>query len=168
MSDEQDIRKINTKCIGINTMELNGDFQEEDIWSTTHHVVKKKLTTTTPKLIIPRGKSTTSISNHNVSKLPKQSSAPVKIPDWSKIYNKKSSRLLKNNGCYYGSVDDNVVEEDGDSDDGMVPPHEYIDRRVARIQVASSSMCEGVGRTLKGRDLSKVRNSILTKTGFLE
>ncbi|KAH7546728.1 hypothetical protein FEM48_Zijuj01G0232300 [Ziziphus jujuba var. spinosa] len=25
-----------------------------------------------------------------------------------------------------------------------------------------------VGRTLKGRDLSKVRNAVLTKTGFLE
>ncbi|CAN0912582.1 hypothetical protein LINGRAPRIM_LOCUS596 [Linum grandiflorum] len=25
-----------------------------------------------------------------------------------------------------------------------------------------------MGRTLKGRDLSKVRNAILTKTGFLE
>lgn len=141
-------------------MEFNGDFQEEDIWS--HHVVKKKLASA-PKMI-PRAKSTT-ISN-NESKVPKQSSAPINIPDWSKIYNKKSSsRFLKN--CY-GSVDDNVVEEDEDCDDGMLPPHEYIGKRVARSQIAPSSMCEGVGRTLKGRDLSKVRNAILTKTGFLE
>ncbi|XP_060187024.1 protein S40-6-like [Lycium barbarum] len=129
---------------------MDGDFQEEDIWS--HHVMKRKLSTA-PK-VIPRAKS--AISNHE-SKVPQQSSAPVKIPDWSKIYNKKSS---SNNG----SVD----EDCGDFGDGMVPPHEYIARRVARSQIAPSSMCEGVGRTLKGRDLSKVRNAILTKTGFLE
>ncbi|KAJ8531587.1 hypothetical protein K7X08_027021 [Anisodus acutangulus] len=141
-------------------MELNGDFQEEEIW--THHVVKRKLATT-PK-VIPRAKST--ISKHE-SKVPQQSSAPVNIPDWSKIYNKKSSSRLLKNG-YYCESDDNVLEEDEDFDDGMVPPHEYIARRVARSQVVPFSMCEGVGRTLKGRDLSKVRNAILTKTGFLE
>ncbi|MCD7451038.1 hypothetical protein HAX54_009403 [Datura stramonium] len=144
-------------------MESNGDFQEEDIW--THHVVKRKLPTA-PK-VIPRAKNA-------ISHVPQQqSSAPISIPDWSKVYNKKSSsRLFLKNGCYGGSFDDNnVVEEDEgdeDYDDGMVPPHEYVARRFARSQIAPSSMCEGVGRTLKGRDLSKVRNAILTKTGFLE
>ncbi|OIT02475.1 PREDICTED: uncharacterized protein LOC109227181 [Nicotiana attenuata] len=153
------------------------DFQEEDIWAISMKerkgfsgsVVKRKLATA-PK-VIPRAK-TTAINSHE-STVPQQSSAPVNIPDWSKIYNKKkSSRFLKN-----GSWDSdenfvqNIVVEDEDCDDfsdGMVPPHEYIARRVARSQIAPFSMCEGIGRTLKGRDLSKLRNAILTKTGFLE
>ncbi|XP_073030876.1 protein S40-1-like [Primulina eburnea] len=55
-----------------------------------------------------------------------------------------------------------------DGDDGeMVPPHIIIGRRVAG-KMMSFSVCTGNGRTLKGRDLSEVRNSILRKTGFLE
>ncbi|KAH0713329.1 hypothetical protein KY290_008972 [Solanum tuberosum] len=68
------------------------------------------------------------------------------------------------NDSYSGSA-----EEDEDCDDiGMLPPHEYLAKRVARSQIDPPSMCEGVGRTLKGRDLSRMRNVILTKTGFLE
>ncbi|KZV51066.1 hypothetical protein F511_01858 [Dorcoceras hygrometricum] len=55
-----------------------------------------------------------------------------------------------------------------DGDDGeIVPPHIIIGRRVAGKMMAFS-VCTGNGRTLKGRDLSEVRNSILRKTGFLE
>ncbi|KAL9296753.1 hypothetical protein ACSQ67_022649 [Phaseolus vulgaris] len=43
-----------------------------------------------------------------------------------------------------------------------VPPHEFL----ARTRVASFSVHEGVGRTLKGRDLSTLRNAIWAKTGF--
>ncbi|KAL9243507.1 hypothetical protein vseg_017384 [Gypsophila vaccaria] len=157
----------------------------------------------------------------------KQSSAPLDIPDWSKIYGKSSrktknatsssssSRVINypnddnnnnnnnnnNNGCYYynngynnnnsnsnnnnnnsngysngnnghyGRVGNNVDEdedEDEDDIDGMVPPHEYLAKKLARNQISSFSVYEGIGRTLKGRDLSKVRNTILSKTGFLE
>ncbi|CAN4097183.1 unnamed protein product [Withania somnifera] len=49
-----------------------------------------------------------------------------------------------------------------------MPPHEWLAKRLGRRQISSFSVCEGVGRTLKGRDLSRVRNAILTKTGFLE
>ncbi|XP_019168889.1 PREDICTED: uncharacterized protein LOC109164797 [Ipomoea nil] len=52
-------------------------------------------------------------------------------------------------------------------DDEMVPPHVITDRRIAR-KMMSFSVCTGYGRTLKGRDLSEVRNSILRMTGFLE
>ncbi|CAN1253193.1 hypothetical protein LINPERPRIM_LOCUS8253 [Linum perenne] len=43
-----------------------------------------------------------------------------------------------------------------------VPPHELL----ARTRIASFSVHEGIGRTLKGRDLSRVRNAIWEKTGF--
>lgn len=60
------------------------------------------------------------------------------------------------------------VDPDSDGDDGeMVPPHVIVGRRVAGKMMAFS-VCTGNGRTLKGRDLSEVRNSILRLTGFLE
>ncbi|CAN4078351.1 unnamed protein product [Withania somnifera] len=142
----------------------NGDFQEEDVWG----FVKEK---DSSRVIIPKGNS--SKSNNSVTQKPSSFSSPVNIPEWSKNSNNKKSRrfttTITNHGSsvnYYGN---NVeIEEDDDCGDEMVPPHEYIARRAARNQIASFSMMEGVGRTLKGRDLSKVRNAILTKTGFLE
>ncbi|CAM8915242.1 unnamed protein product [Rhodiola kirilowii] len=59
-------------------------------------------------------------------------------------------------------------EQQDDEEDEMMPPHEWIAKRLARSQISSSSVCEGAGRTLKGRDLSRVRNAVLTKTGFIE
>ncbi|KAL2473396.1 hypothetical protein Fot_49138 [Forsythia ovata] len=80
-------------------------------------------------------------------------SAPVNVPDWSKIYRVDS------------------VESMHESDDGMdvgesemFPPHEYL----ARVYAGSrnNSVFEGVGRTLKGRDLSRVRDAVWSQTGF--
>ncbi|XP_068497619.1 protein S40-1-like [Phaseolus vulgaris] len=90
----------------------------------------------------------------------KGSSEPMDVPDWSKIYGKS---------CTKGSRDAGACNKGGDDeDDDMVPPHEWIARKLARSQISSFSVCEGMGRTLKGRDLSKVRNAILAKTGFIE
>ncbi|KAI3810049.1 hypothetical protein L1987_19656 [Smallanthus sonchifolius] len=74
------------------------------------------------------------------SRILQQQSAPVNIPD-----------------CY-----------DDDDHGNMMPPHEWIAQKLARNQISSFSVCEGAGRTLNGRDLSRVRNAVLTKTGFLE
>ncbi|XP_022842888.1 uncharacterized protein LOC111366359 [Olea europaea var. sylvestris] len=79
-------------------------------------------------------------------------SAPVNVPDWSKIYRINSSESLHNS-------DDGF--EHGESE--LVPPHEYL----ARSQdMAANSMFEGVGRTLKGRDMSRVRDAVWSQTGF--
>ncbi|XP_062203517.1 protein S40-7-like [Phragmites australis] len=51
-----------------------------------------------------------------------------------------------------------------DVGEAMVPPHEVVARRAA----AHSSILEGAGRTLKGRDLRRVRNAVLRRTGFLD
>ncbi|KAG8385736.1 hypothetical protein BUALT_Bualt03G0076200 [Buddleja alternifolia] len=82
-------------------------------------------------------------------------SAPVNVPDWSKIYRVNS------------------VESLHDPDDGLndsselVPPHEYLAREYARSRkIAANSVFEGVGRTLKGRDLSRVRDAVWSQTGF--
>ncbi|KAL2536810.1 hypothetical protein Fot_18201 [Forsythia ovata] len=44
--------------------------------------------------------------------------------------------------------------------------HRRRRRQMARTRMASFSVHEGIGRTLKGRDLSTVRNAIWEKTGF--
>ncbi|KAI6703529.1 hypothetical protein NL676_012665 [Syzygium grande] len=56
--------------------------------------------------------------------------------------------------------------EEGDDKGGFVPPHLIVGRRAA-VRMASS-VCFSHGRTLKGRYLNEVRNSILRMTGFLE
>ncbi|KAF8089092.1 hypothetical protein N665_0518s0018 [Sinapis alba] len=58
-------------------------------------------------------------------------------------------------------------EDDEDGGRKMIPPHMIVGRRVEGGQMAFS-VCTGNGRTLKGRDLSRVRNSVLRLTGFLE
>ena len=69
-----------------------------------------------------------------------------------------------------GNVVQRYTDDEEYSDDGgriMVPPHLIVGRRMEGCQMAFS-VCTGNGRTLKGRDLSRVRNSVLRLTGFLE
>ncbi|XP_062208573.1 protein S40-1-like [Phragmites australis] len=61
-------------------------------------------------------------------------------------------------------VDEREASREDQSDDGeVVPPHVLLERRRAAF-----SMCSGQGRTLKGRDLRRVRDSVLRMTGFIE
>ncbi|XAR59294.1 hypothetical protein NMG60_11015068 [Bertholletia excelsa] len=59
------------------------------------------------------------------------------------------------------------LESDFFNDGELVPPHLIVGQRIFAGKMAFS-VCTGNGRTLKGRDLSEVRNSILRLTGFLE
>ncbi|KAL8461421.1 hypothetical protein ACS0TY_031959 [Phlomoides rotata] len=77
-------------------------------------------------------------------------SAPVNVPDWSKIYRVDSVESLHDS-------------DDGLNDSELVPPHEYLARSRNK---AANSVFEGVGRTLKGRDLSRVRDAVWSQTGF--
>lgn len=87
-------------------------------------------------------------------------SLPVNVPDWSKILRDE----YKHHGRRDNGYDHDVGFDDDDEDDDneKLPPHEYL----ARTRIASFSVHEGVGRTLKGRDLSRVRNAIWKQTGF--
>ncbi|CAH9082298.1 unnamed protein product [Cuscuta europaea] len=83
-------------------------------------------------------------------------SAPVNVPDWSKIYR-------------VDSVESLIDSDDGLDENGaeIVPPHEYLARASARSRkTATNSVFEGVGRKLKGRDLSRVRDAVWSQTGF--
>lgn len=81
------------------------------------------------------------------------SSAPVNVPDWSKIYRADSGE---------SSHDSDDTFDDGDAE--MMPPHEYLARN--RRGAAATSVFEGVGRTLKGRDLRRIRDAVWSRTGF--
>ncbi|CAO2842538.1 unnamed protein product [Amaranthus hypochondriacus] len=168
------------------------EFKEAEVWDVMEEIKENSSFSANPRMI-PKSSSSSSSSDHQ-----KQSSAPVDIPDWSKIYG-KTLRKMKNgctspswvdshgyyinantyhhhhlhhhddiNGCHDGGFYDDDDGDVNDDDDDMVPPHEFLAKKLARSQISSFSVYEGIGRTLKGRDLSKVRNAILTKTGFLE
>ncbi|KAK3144228.1 hypothetical protein QOZ80_4AG0310300 [Eleusine coracana subsp. coracana] len=86
-------------------------------------------------------------------------SLPMNIPDWQKILGVE----------YRDHHHAGEWELDGDDDDdgyggraAMVPPHELA----WRSRAASMSVHEGIGRTLKGRDLSRVRDAVWKRTGF--
>lgn len=192
----------------------DGDFDEEEVWSVIKdrpdyisgvHKSKDKefsplaVPRTLPAAarMIPRTSTNNNSDSSSHESKVLQQSAPVNIPDWSKIYrNNKQNKTTKNvsrfvdydfylsvddegdGDCYgdggvvnYGGGDSGEEEEEEEEDDEYdpkLPPHEFIARRLARSQISSFSVFEGVGRTLKGRDLSKVRNAVLSKTGFLE
>ncbi|XP_066393108.1 protein S40-5-like [Miscanthus floridulus] len=73
---------------------------------------------------------------------PARHSAPVSVPEWP------AATLPDDGGC-------------GE----WVPPHEYLQRRWCGGATASSVL-EGAGRTLKGRDITRVRDAVWSKTGF--
>ncbi|XP_020228143.1 uncharacterized protein LOC109809294 [Cajanus cajan] len=81
-------------------------------------------------------------------------SAPVNVPDWSKILRVDVDSLQ-------GMVDHAFEPEETESE--MVPPHQYLARS---RNMASNSVFEGVGRTLKGRDMRRVRDAVWSQTGF--
>lgn len=60
--------------------------------------------------------------------------------------------------------EEEVGRHGDDEMEEMVPPHVIV----ARSHMTSFSVLEGAGRTLKGRDLRRVRNAVLQKTGFLD
>lgn len=87
---------------------------------------------------------------------PFHQSAPVAVPAWSRATADRRRR----------EAEQEAAEEDYDEDDDepVVPPHEMAARRAA----AAASVMEGAGRTLKGRDLRRMRNAVWRTTGFLD
>ncbi|TKY61966.1 Senescence regulator S40 [Spatholobus suberectus] len=125
-----------------------------------------------------RGKSPVSSSSRMIPSLPRpppaapaseyltqsapsrkfQQSAPVRVP------------ILLSAGAPRRSKADDFarVVDDDDDDEEMLPPHEIVARGSGVSPKTTFSVLEGVGRTLKGRDLRQVRNAVLRKTGFLD
>ncbi|KAJ6807329.1 uncharacterized protein M6B38_172035 [Iris pallida] len=89
----------------------------------------------------------TVINRHHVERHV-AASAPVNVPELSKILRVDSFDSIG------GSTDETE----------WVPPHEYLAREHGRS--VTTSVFEGVGRTLKGRDMSRVRSTVWSQTGF--
>ncbi|MQM08176.1 hypothetical protein Taro_041030 [Colocasia esculenta] len=191
---------------GVGMADVFEELEEEDVWAVMRDVKKerspkarrakeptspappRRLPTSSPRTIhtfTPHAdvvsSSGSGSGDWHGGKAFRQS-APVNIPDWSKVYCRKKG---SSEGRGYmgapatslgsGGHDDREVRtsvldvgDEEDEGDSMLPPHEWIARKLARNQISSFSVCEGVGRTLKGRDLSRVRNAVLSRTGFLE
>lgn len=82
------------------------------------------------------------------------SSAPVNVPVQPRFLRVESTESLQEE--YETGYEDELE---------WIPPHEYLAREYAHSRKATS-VFEGVGRTLKGRDMSRVRNAVWTQTGF--
>ncbi|KAM3740766.1 hypothetical protein ACB098_08G123500 [Castanea mollissima] len=59
---------------------------------------------------------------------------------------------------------DDVNDDDDGVEGEMLPPHEIVAR--AQSPMLACSVLEGAGRTLKGRDLRRVRNAVWRRTGL--
>ncbi|KAI3957412.1 hypothetical protein MKW98_003133 [Papaver atlanticum] len=161
-----------------NNLMINSDtmfeFDESSLWNSNHH---HQITSTEFKKSIPSSRILTKKSNRRddngdrVDHGNTAKSLPVNIPDWSKIL-REDHRIIRNVD-YVIDDEDDYDDEDEDfendhHDSGRngrirIPPHEFLARRT---QISSFSVHEGIGRTLKGRDLSRVRDAIWQKTGF--
>lgn len=86
------------------------------------------------------------------------SSAPVKVPEWP------AARFPAGPGPGEHGYGVSCREEEGE----WMAPHEYLQAqaRSSGRGTAAPSVFEGVGRTLKGRDLSRVRDAVWNNTGF--
>ncbi|XP_047336899.1 uncharacterized protein LOC124940427 [Impatiens glandulifera] len=151
----------------------NEEFQEEDVWSTlrdqgdmgcniTERPDVESRQIPTVARMIPRADREKQLEPDE-AKMGRQS-APVGIPDWSKIYGKNKVGMEAPPDGDYGKED----EDDDENSLMTMPPHEWIAVKEAKSKKTASSVCEGAGRTLKGRDLRKVRHAVLSRTGFLE
>ncbi|KZV35101.1 hypothetical protein F511_04406 [Dorcoceras hygrometricum] len=124
------------------------EFDEAELWHGAAEPITKTKVFANPRQL--RKPSRKIVNDDDRGSGPK--SLPVNIPDWSKILR----------GEYRERSGDTEDAEEEDGGNCRLPPHEYL----ARTRVASFSVHEGVGRTLKGRDLSRVRNAIWKQTGF--
>ncbi|XP_019199527.1 PREDICTED: uncharacterized protein LOC109193147 [Ipomoea nil] len=134
------------------------EFEESEVWNAAHSASPER------RKAIPssRARKPSAVSGTRVVGAA-PGSLPVNVPDWSKIL-KDEYRENRRRDC---DDDFDDEEEDGGGDGGdRVPPHEFVAQQLARTRIASFSVHEGIGRTLKGRDLSRVRNAIWKKTGF--
>ena len=107
--------------------------------------------------LIPRSPHVAEYASQSVPIRKMNQSAPMNVPVLSMAMAKERSSRFE---------EDDDGEFDGDEE--MLPPHEIVARGSTQSPKTTFSVLEGVGRTLKGRDLRQVRNAIWRQTGFLD
>ncbi|XP_073006563.1 uncharacterized protein [Typha latifolia] len=138
------------------------DFQEADIlWADDDAAaadeLDDELAPAEPKQTLARARGPTETS----------AAAPIDISrSWT--FGFRYSNRHGDHGDYDYDYDYDYDDDDGSQSDSIeiIPPHVLIARRYK--DKMACSVCVGNGRTLKGLDLKRVRNSILRLTGFLE
>ncbi|KAI3457961.1 hypothetical protein Pfo_014624 [Paulownia fortunei] len=110
-----------------------------------HHLIRRK-STVNPKIILPSKRQEDIPAKFHQS-------VPVNIPLWPKEFRGKHKN---DNWKAFDEVED---DDEVKGEEEMVPPHVIV----ARSHV-TFSVFEGAGRTLKGRDLRRVRNAVFQKT----
>ncbi|KAG6417909.1 hypothetical protein SASPL_120106 [Salvia splendens] len=125
------------------------ELDESDVWSAAARSQSPEVRKASDSRISRKSSAATGCGNGRGGG---PSSLPVNVPDWSKILKDEYMETRRKDS------DEDYEEDDGD----RIPPHEFL----ARTRISSFSVHEGIGRTLKGRDLSRVRNAIWQKTGF--
>ncbi|GAV84699.1 Senescence_reg domain-containing protein [Cephalotus follicularis] len=125
--------------------------------SATHsHLYKKTVIPSTssgsPSRLIPKPPQERIPLSSSLGKY--HQSAPVNVPVFPRTMRK------------HREFDEIDLDEEEEGDAEMLPPHQMVAR--SQTPVVACSVLEGVGRTLKGRDLRQVRNAIWRRTGFLD
>lgn len=138
------------------------EFDESDVWGSYGAAGVES----SPAELGARGRAIPSARAGRKAPLDRAAgSLPVNIPDWQKI-------LGVEYRDHQAAAAEWELQSDGDDDyeygkvagvgGVVIPPHELA----WRGRAASLSVHEGIGRTLKGRDLSRVRDAVWKKTGF--
>ncbi|KVH90771.1 uncharacterized protein LOC112521669 [Cynara cardunculus var. scolymus] len=135
------------------------ELDESDVWNVSSSPELRK---TVPSSRISKKSSSAVVKRGEIGGT--ASSLPVNVPDWSKILKEDYRGNRRRDNDDVDDFDQNDYGEDGNGN--RIPPHEFLAKQLARTRIASFSVHEGIGRTLKGRDLSRVRNAIWEKTGF--
>lgn len=141
--------QLTSNGIVTNVTPSRGDF------GTASKGTNGTVTQITPSRVIPHMPTSSVLANlrHPM----RRQSAPVNVPDWSKVFGSSMTKKPV-------ELEDPIFDE---VEDGLiVPPHEIMAREYS--QSVTFSVYEGVGRTLRGRDLTGVRTAVLRQTGFLD
>ncbi|KAK1301832.1 hypothetical protein QJS10_CPB12g00896 [Acorus calamus] len=129
------------------------EFQESDMfWSNDNRPISSST------------RSWPSPQRNNANTLKTKESQPIEIPR----NNKRPRKKLEFCNSHRETSEAEEEEEEEEEDYLGVPPHVIVSRRMKSGGRMAFPVCAGHGRTLKGRDLCHVRNSILRMTGFIE
>lgn len=156
------------------------EFSEEEIWDMrsltvqTNYTAVKSYTQSSRKhnILLPRSGSSLSLTAPKYA----ATSAPMDVPvaEGTAVGLAIEAAGAKDGWAAARSLNVEVgkklavarYSDDDDDDDekpGMIPPHLITSRQQRAM---ASSVMEGAGRTLKGRDLRNVRNAVWKHTGF--
>lgn len=147
----------------INTESTQFEFDESEFWMSTDEGLtvssgqsKRSSSIHSSGLLLNRKPSRKPNSGNVNQRSTAATSLPVNVPDWSRILGKEYANRQEDD------ADEDIGVGVGDEQYCRLPPHEYL----ARTRGSSFSVHEGIGRTLKGRDLSRLRNAVWKQTGF--